>query len=845
MKQKIIMGVADAIVRRYLVVLGALVVLAGLCLYGALQLTINSNQIDLLDQRLRSIQELKRLTEMTGGTGFLMVALKSSDEKHLKQVADDLAARIRAMPETRSVTYKQDVSFIRRNIAMYIETKDLETIRERIRKKIREKIRKANPFSIELVERKEEPLVLDDIIEKYRSMAKKGIEDDYYISRDKQMVLLLVKPVGESTDLEYTRNLIAKIDADLRAYNVANTAGARVIEGYGKPIEGATVTYGYTGGYKLNLDDADTIKASLIPTSVVSLAGIFLLLVYFLRRLSFVLILEGSLLLGMIFAFGFAYLAVGKLNVITAVLGGILQGLGIDYGIHFLYRLREEYTLTRDLPKSIHMTIVHSGQACVASVATTAAGFYVLMLSHFKGFSEFGLIAGTGVILIALTAYVAMPVILLAIARVWPRFPDQLLPREGERTAREIEELSHRRFPFARAILGGAVALTVVLGWLATRTSFDYNARALMVPNQPSIVLQQEINDRFQISSDPVGIYTATLAECRKLYDELHPTDWRRHDAAKYPTIDAVISLFTLLPPPEQQEANAKVLELMKTDAAKVKKDGLEPEDRKNFEEYLGYLEAKPFGIEGVPLSFMDQFRAVPDRREKHPGWLTFIYPKVALWDGRDLLEFDEDVAVIRAKDGTEFYATGMAILFAKLATIVLEDGALCTFVAAGLVFVLIFIDTRRVSATFIVLTPLVVGIVWMLGVMYAVGTKLNFINITVLPLILGYGLATGIHVWHRFVESGSVMRAVRMTGGAVMASMLTTVVGWGALLVAEHRGLMSLGELAAIGVAGALVVSLTIVPAILQVVVDRRERRAGLAPVEGSPKERDREGVA
>lgn len=825
MKHKIIGGVADALLRHFFVVLAAALALAGAAGYAASRLTINSNQIDLLDQGLRPIRELKRITQMTGGTGYLMLALKAEDEAHLKRVADDLAARIAAMPETRFVTYKQDVSFIRKHIGLYLETKDLETVRERIRKKIREQVRKANPYSIELEKREEQPLILDDIIEKYRAMAKKGIEDDYYISRDKKMLLLLIKPAGESTDLEFTRALIAKLDAEIARYNRENTIGAKVLEGYGHDrfAPGATVTYGYTGGFKLNLDDSDTIKASLVPTSVVSFIGIFALLAYFIRKPSFILILEVALVWGILVTFGFAYLAIGQLNVITAILGGILQGLGIDYGIHLLYRLREEYVLTRDLKKSIRMAVVHSGAACVATVATTAAGFYVLMFSHFKGFSEFGLLAGTGVIIIAASAYIVIPVLFLAIAHVRPSFADKFLPRESERAAAAIEALGARRFPRARPIIALAVVLTAALGWLAaTRTSFNYNARALMVPDQPSILLQQEINDRFQISSDPVAIYADDLAQARKLFEELHPLD-----ATKYSTVDAVISIFTFLPPREQQEANAKVLALMKQDAAKVKRDRLDDEQKKLFDEYLTLLEAKPFDLDGLPEQYRDQFRAVPKKRAEFPGWLTYIYPKVSLWDGRDLLAFDRDVETIRTKDGTEFHSTGMAILFAKLATIVLDDGLKCTLVTFALVFVLVLVDFRRISATLIALMPLAVGLIWMLGLMYLVGTQLNFINIVVLPLVLGYGIATGIHVYHRFIESGSVMRAVRMTGGAVTASVLTTVAGWAALLVADHRGLQSMGALACLGIAGALVVSLTVVPAILQVVVDRRERRA------------------
>ena len=71
--------------------------------------------------------------------------------------------------------------------------------------------------------------------------------------------------------------------------------------------------------------------------------------------------------------------------------------------------------------------------------------------------------------------------------------------------------------------------------------------------------------------------------------------------------------------------------------------------------------------------------------------------------------------------------------------------------------------------------------------------------------------------------ESGSVMVALRCTGGAVAASSITTLVGWGALLLSHHRALSSLGILACFGVASTLLVSLTVLPALLQVTQKQR----------------------
>ncbi len=840
MKHRALDFIGGIITRHYFLVSLAILGLTVASLLLAAQLSINSNQIELLDQNLPPLQELKKITTLTGGNGFLFLALKGDDRAQLKQVADTLALRIEALDEIRHVAYRQEASFVLENIAMFIETEDLDEIRKRIRKKIKYEIRKENPFSIELVEPEEVVLTrgsFDDIIDKYRLIGgKKGIEDDYYISREdlqppgdvKWLVLLLIKPVGESTDLEFTRALLQTLETDIIAdYNRDNPSNAQLVEAYGPQTARQTadgrdlIFYGYTGNFKTNLDDSDTIIASLEPTSLIAFVGILLVLFYFLRRISFILIIEVGLLVGLLWTFAFAFLAVGQLNVITTMLAAILQGLGIDYGIHLLYRLREEYILTRDLKKSIHEAVIHSGSACLATAFTTSAAFFTLMLSRFGGFSEFGLIAGVGVLLIALATYVVVPVMFLMLEHFRPGFADQLLPRASEVVASEIRGLEHRRFPWARRIVLAAVVLTVVLGGLGSQISFNYDSRALMVPNQPSFLLQEEINARFEIASEPVAVYTEDWDDYRKLYQTLgYPID-----KSRFPMVDEVMSVFRMLPDEEQQQANAKVLAKMRRDAGKVKDGTLAPEDQELFEQYLHYLGAEPFGLEDMPESLIYQFRPLPDVRDAWPGWLTFIYPRVALWDGEELLEFDRQVRVIEADDGTLFHATGIPIIYALLATIVLKDGQLCALVALGLVFVIVLLSFRKLSATLIALLPLVIGVVWMLGLMVVLGAQLNFINITVLTLIFGYGIDTGIHIYHRFVETGSVMRAVRMTGGAVLASMLTAIVAWGALMAADHQGLHSMGTLACLGIIAALVVSLTIVPAILQLVQDRSLR--------------------
>jgi hypothetical protein len=137
----------------------------------------------------------------------------------------------------------------------------------------------------------------------------------------------------------------------------------------------------------------------------------------------------------------------------------------------------------------------------------------------------------------------------------------------------------------------------------------------------------------------------------------------------------------------------------------------------------------------------------------------------------------------------------------------------------------ILLLDLRSLSATLIALVPLVLGLGVMFGAMSLFGFQLNFMNIVVLPIVLGYSLSHGVYLIHRFREGTSPRQALRSVGRAVACSTLTTLAGWAALLFAGHRGLKSMGILACVGMTAVLLVSFTIMPALLQLLHDRRAR--------------------
>jgi len=106
-----------------------------------------------------------------------------------------------------------------------------------------------------------------------------------------------------------------------------------------------------------------------------------------------------------------------------------------------------------------------------------------------------------------------------------------------------------------------------------------------------------------------------------------------------------------------------------------------------------------------------------------------------------------------------------------------------------------------------------------MLGIMGIFGAKVNFFNVLVFPIVIGYGIQNGIYIYYRFMEEKNIGKTVSRVGPAIIASTLTTLVGWGVLLIAEHRGLHSLGVVASIGIGSSLLVALTLLPSVLAIV--------------------------
>ena len=917
----------DLLLKKPFITLILLIILLTVSVLQIRNISINSNQIDLLPPEYPEVIKTKKVVEMIGGNGFFIVTLKPKDEKGmvdhlykafearnsgnldlykneleisqrirsenesyyksieilLKKTADDIYQKLIKEKDILYISYRHDVTFIQDRFPLYIIPADLREVKNRIQKKIEFEKEKNNPFNINLGDEEDYNPDFNDIISKYSKLSKRDIFDEYNISFDKGMLVLLVKPTGSFVDMEFTRNFEEKITKSLDEMNL--------------PSRG--IRYGYTGTYKLNLDDYDSLVNALKPVSIASLLGIVLLLLIFFRKPIFIIILTISLLSGVLITFGITGFFIGRLNTITSILSAVLMGLGIDYGIQFLYRFREEFTTRKDFLIAVKETVFHTGEASLISAFTTSSAFVVLMFSEFRGFSEFGLIACYGILTIAFCMYFLTALQIALIIKYLPS--QQSIFYYNESQEKELGFV-HKVFDHPKKVLLVSGIIIFCFSALSPLAKFNYSGRDLLLENQESLLLYDEIADRFEVSSDPQVIVVDSLEESEAISDYFNPVSNEMGVI-----VDQVVSAWNIAPPIDQQRVNLHVLSeisnlvkpfIQPSDTKRKKKqqssevDIIKPEFQKHIPTVKKYLNVKEFHFSDVPESFKIPFKEVAGSKEK--GHMLFVYPKIALWHGKDLLKFYEsvgdfeypyiswrtinlllhtenidysssernyrsgefsesEVETILSKANTlsqieleklgilsqtakfivdhrtyhsiedlrkykkRANTVGSVILFARLAQIVQSEGVIAVFVTLFIVTIILMIFYRNFQAALVSLVPLILGILVMLGIMGITNIKINFMNVLVFPIIIGYAIQNGIYIYIRFLEEVDVAHALVKVGPAIIASTLTTLVGWSVLLLAEHRGLHSIGLAASIGISAILVIALTLMPSILE----------------------------
>jgi predicted RND superfamily exporter protein len=225
---------------------------------------------------------------------------------------------------------------------------------------------------------------------------------------------------------------------------------------------------------------------------------------------------------------------------------------------------------------------------------------------------------------------------------------------------------------------------------------------------------------------------------------------------------------------------------------------------RETFQAFKSQDTSGPLGVRDLPDALRDRFIGVTGK------YLLMVYPKNDVWQRHYQKEFIDQLATIDPN------VTGTPVQlyhYTELLKQSYEEAARYSLLA--IVFLVLF-HFRSPLCLALALVPVAVGFLWLAGIMGAFDVPLNPANIMTLPLVIGIGVTNGIHILNRYAEEQTPSILARSTGKAVLVSGLTTIAGFGSLILAKHQGIQSLGYVMSAGLATCMLAGLTFLPALL-----------------------------
>lgn len=619
------------------------------------------------------------------------------------------------------------------------------------------------------------------------------------------------------------------------------------------------VNVGLTGGPVLEVDEMAQSQADTTLATLVALAICALLFIYGYQETGRPVKGVVCLVVGLAYTMGFATLAIGHLNLLTITFLPILIGLAIDFAIHLVSRYEEELRQGRSAREAIEIAIVNTGQGIFTGCFTTAGAFLAMGFTDFDGIQEMGVISGCGLLICLVPMMTLLPVLLL---RGRQNTLDQVQSRAADPRER-IERLWLNR-PWLT--LGVAATLTLVAGLRLPRVWFDYNLLNLQSAGLPAVVYEHKL---IQNAGRSVifGVVTAdSLEEARRLQTRIEalPSVAGVDSMVNYLTEDQTGKLALI----RQVRAHLAGLRFREVDPAPVDLPELRRTVR-TLQAYLGL--GATISERGGEADVSDTLRGVRAALARLNQAITASDPEDAarklgvfqqallrdLHDTLNAIQNQDDTAPLRPEDlptplrhrfvsktGSKFLlqvnprsnvweranqevfvrdlrqvapaATGEPVQLLEYTTLLKDSYVEAAGYSLAAVVLLVFVHFRSVTCVLLALLPVGLGTLWMAGFMGWAGVPFNPANIMTLPLVVGVGVTNGIHVLNRFAEEGTPSIFARSTGMAVLLSALTTIAGFGSLLLAEHRGIGSLGLVMAVGTATCMAAGITVLPAVL-----------------------------
>jgi hypothetical protein len=634
--------------------------------------------------------------------------------------------------------------------------------------------------------------------------------------------------------------------------------------------EVAGVNAGLTGEPVLEHDEMEQSQKDTTVAGVVSLILCAIIFIYGYNETGRPIKAIICLLFGLAYTFAFATVTIGHLNILTITFLPMLIGLAIDFGVHLITRYEEELRHGKTEAEALTKAMVFTGQGIFMGALTTAGAFAAMAFTNFKGIMEMGVICGGGLMVCLVPMMTILPVMLL---RGRQNVMDHEI-REDERRAR-IESFWLERPVLVTLMI---VVVSVAAAFEARKVFFDYNLLNMQSAGLPAVVYEQKLIDSADKSvlfgavvatnldeavqlEKKIRALTNVVADVESIAGFLHQDQNAKLQLIS--DIKATVAPLEFNPPdlrPVDVYALSQTLysfsgylglaleEVSKTDAELARQltslqktvlalrrtmlagdnsalaehgeklgeyqQALFDDLRVTFQTLQQQDDRAPLSVEDLPPALRDRFVGVTGQ------FLLQVYPKKDVWQHENQKEFVETLRrELDPQDSNHPNITGTPVQLLEYTTLLKDSYITAAWYSLAAIAVMVFFHFRSLAAVILSLIPVALGTLWLVGLMGWNRVPFNPANIMTLPLVIGIGVTNGIHILNRYAEERTPGILARSTGKAVLVSGLTAIAGFGSLILAQHRGIHSLGYIMAVGIAMCMIAALTFLPALLNLI--------------------------
>jgi uncharacterized protein len=693
------------------------------------------------------------------------------------------------------------------------------------------------------------------------------------------LAFLLVRPIKEEGSFTYALKSVTAI-RDIVEQTSPNYPG---------------VEFGVTGLPVLETDEMTSADHDTRLASWLAIAGVSLLFLLVYRGIWYPLLTVATLLIGTAWAMGWLTLTVGHLNILSATFAVMLIGMG-DYGVLWVMRYEQARRRGADVRTALLHTVTHVAIGNLTAASTLALAFFAAMFADFQAVAELGWIAGCGVLLCAFACFTILPALLALFDKRRLTYGEPAASAAGYRLnpAADAAGSPDAWLPGlarqARWVTLSAVALTVGLGYAAWNgISYDHNLLHMQARDLDSVKWELTLIEHTAGANWHAVSYTDTPQEALALksrYEKL-PEVARVVEAASLvpQDQDSKIALLAdiqrrLSDLPKRGEAirhllpssqtlltclNSLVVRLQPLAGSACGADGkpttlltdlresawslhrqilLLPAEtvEKRLQEFEQRLAGdlaedlhrlrevatpQPIALADLPTAFRDRYVG------KSGKWLLRVFARQSLWEFPELEQFTQQIQAVDPSATGKPFGTVEGLRSMK-------NGLQRAGIYAFLVIVaVLWIDFRSWKRTAVAVAPLVLAVVFSLGILGLFGVPLNPANMIAFPLILGVGVDNGVHILHDYLlrrrphpslpqigggKGGGISYAI---GRGVLVKAMTTMIGFGTLMIASERGLVGLGLILTLGVGCSMLTALIFLPAVLHLWAARRSAKA------------------